>query len=1720
MAVKAIDTKIAVVGVSCRFPGSFDPESYWESLANQEDSVVEVPESRWPVSEYYSETPHKNRSVSKWAGLVDGFDRFDASYFKILPREAELMDPQQRVCLELAVSCIEDAGYGVQDVKGSNLGVYLGVCNFDYKERLEKCLGDIQGHLSTGTYTALIPNRVSYFLDAKGPSVPVDTACSSSLVALSLAMQSIQNGECESALVGGVSYLFSHTYFVAFSQAGMLSPTGKCRTFDESADGYVRGEGAGMVLLKPLEKALADRDQVYGVIDSVAINHGGSVSTITSPSPYAQANVVKAAMQKANVPASSITYIEAHGTGTPKGDPIEINALKRGFRAYAQETGESLQSGVCALSSAKTNIGHLEAAAGIAGLIKGLISIRKKHLLPLIHFESLNPRIALDDSPFRIVREIERWDVEGSVRRFGLSSFGFGGVNAHAIVSEHIGGTELHQDQPSEMGLFPFSASSKTALRSYAFLLAHFLKKNPSARECDCGYTLARRTSLSQRIVFSYSTRAELIQKLVACANGIDPEVIQDFSIKSLGKSALDWVRGGKKSIWEIFSDLRHHLIHVPPYPFDQREHFPADLLSEFAPQKKGTDKDCLVEIYTDDVRREPLNLDKMDSVARAPIVIALVNGEFEQKLKMRIDPSRLILVSGIPDEGSNWLGWYKSFYKTIQKLLGRTESSHCVLLSDHQQELVSTLYAHALSFDKEYGFPCAWYRWEGELGQSVEEVVVSLLGKSVDKTFCKHIRLDGLGNPILYEEAVRVRPIKLGVTKAVFNETKKPTILLTGGAGGIGQVLAQYLANTYNARIYLLGRRSEEQLPERSLLSTNGSLRYIQADCIHQESLQNAVDKILSEAGGIDVVLHGAGQIRDKSLFFKTEQDIEDVAAGKVLGCSILDSLTAELPLTHFVVFSSITGLLGNPGQTDYAAANRFLSEFVEKRNRKTSVGERSGRAVAIHWPYWRDGGMQIDEALVAMLRETTGTEPLENEQGIAILEYALSKSVSQLCVTAGSKRSIEHALCGIELKQGNASAVSPSSTIDTVVAVVSEVSGLNVDAIDHEVRLSDIGIDSIAMQGIARELSQQFDVSVTSVTLSKYPSAKEIARYILSLSEDNTRQNELIDEKLGERKRRAERKQENGESCQEVGGCSIVGMSLKVSGSSEWREGWSYLSDKSVWPQSYPEERWSLLPAALKKGFKREKLRGYFLDSAFAFDNKFFGISRREAMLMDPQHRLLIEAVWSAITDAGYSPEEFSKRPTAVFVCLDATDYTVVAGHDAKIDEFTVFASASYLSANRLSHIFNLQGPSETVNVACASVYSAVDRAKFLIDSGVVEQAIVAAAQINLLPSRFEMLAQRQLISSDEVVAPFDESARGFLRSEGVGCLVLKNKSLAVEDHDEILANILSTATSHNGKNSSLTTPSALTNYSVIDAAFRKVSADPCRLRYVEAHGTASSVGDVSETDAILEFFDTRRVQDSCAVSSMKSNIGHLEVCSGIAAFARSILAIQRKQVPGIPEFETLNKSIDGRRLSIQNIPQDLPDPENVLVGLLAYGLGGVSSFVLLDPSSSFKEEGERARRDSDGKYQKSHWILLSADTEPSLERYVTTFLTDIERYQDQTEIGVLASTLRFHRSHRIHRLAVLASSFDQLQDNLIGYLSGEPHDRIFVSHPNKECRIDSSARSELPAYVVDWLDGLTKDSENVGKGPRCFWPQYPFDQKNRHFIAESKDRKEMAN
>jgi len=527
---------IAIVGMACRFPGAANLRDYWELLCTGREAIREIPPDRWDAETYYdSDFDAPGKMATRWGAFLDGVDQFDPQFFGITPREAARMDPQQRLLLEVAWEAFENAGLAADAMRGSATGVFVGIGGSDYAKlpgHVDPSLSYIDAHVGTGNALSIAANRISYVFDLRGPSLAVDTACSSALVGIHLAVECLRNRQCDAALAGGVNLILSPEVTVAFSKARMLSPDGHCRPFDARANGYVRGEGCGLVVLKRLADAVRDGDRVLAVIRGSAINQDGRTSGITAPNSRSQVAVIIAALAQAERIPVQVGYIEAHGTGTPLGDPIEVQALAEVFRRTASEEIP------CRVASVKSCVGHLETASGVAGLIKVVLMLQHGKIPPQPHLAELNPHLDTAGSRLEIVREAVEWPQGQEPRLAGVSSFGFGGTNAHLVIEDAPPAEARPRSQVPERPahLLALSAKTPAALRELAGRYLHFLDEHPQLPLADVCYTAnAGRSHHPCREIFRAADHEELRKRLDEFLH--NENTTQDSSVTSPPRS-------------------------------------------------------------------------------------------------------------------------------------------------------------------------------------------------------------------------------------------------------------------------------------------------------------------------------------------------------------------------------------------------------------------------------------------------------------------------------------------------------------------------------------------------------------------------------------------------------------------------------------------------------------------------------------------------------------------------------------------------------------------------------------------------------------------------------------------------------------------------------------------------------------------------------------------------------------------------------------------------------------------------------------------------------------------------------------------------------------------------------------------------------------------------------------------------------------------------------
>jgi len=583
---------IAIIGMAGQFPQARNVEEFWRNIAQGRDCISEVLPKRWDNKAYYEPgAPVSGKTNSRWMGALEDYDLFDPLFFNISPTEAASMDPQQRLFLQACWHGIEHAGYSARLLSGSRCGVFVGCADSDYLHLAPDLRTTAQGF--TGSANSILAGRVAYFLNLQGPCLSIDTACSSSLVALAYACDSLTAGDSDLALAGGVAVMASPEMHIKTAQAGMLSPDGRCFTFDQRANGFVPGEAVGVVVLKRLADAQRDDDIIHGVIEGWGVNQDGKTNGITAPNPQSQTRLQQYVYDKYGIDPAGIQLVEAHGTGTKLGDPIEVEGLKGAFGKYTQKAG------FCALGSVKSNIGHCLAAAGIAGFIKTVLALEHRQLPPTLHFERLNEHISLEGSPFYVNDRLQDWEIDdGQRRRAAISSFGFSGTNVHLVAGEYARpATPVTRAIPPSV-IVPLSARTSEQLEQKARDLLEYIHRAGSSVDLlDLAYTLqVGREAMEERVGVLASTLEQLTQRLHAYVEGTQPadgvrvgqvqrskERISLLSEDAETREILleKWIAGGRLAklldLWvsglemdwnRLYADSKPRRISLPLYPF------------------------------------------------------------------------------------------------------------------------------------------------------------------------------------------------------------------------------------------------------------------------------------------------------------------------------------------------------------------------------------------------------------------------------------------------------------------------------------------------------------------------------------------------------------------------------------------------------------------------------------------------------------------------------------------------------------------------------------------------------------------------------------------------------------------------------------------------------------------------------------------------------------------------------------------------------------------------------------------------------------------------------------------------------------------------------------------------------------------------------------------------------------------------------------------------
>ena len=1668
----AVRPEIAVIGMACRFAHAKTLDEFWSNLAAGRDCIDEVPAGRWDLARYYQPgeaTPGK--TYSKWLGMLDRHDCFDAGFFRISPREARAMDPQQRVFLEVCWHAIEHAGYAPKALAGSRCGVFAGCAAGDYHLLFPR--EQLSGPGFMGAAPSILAARIAYLLDLQGPSLAIDTACSSSLVAIASACDSLVAGTSDLALAGGVNVLSGPAMHIMTSQMGMLSPHGRCYTFDERADGIALGEGAGVVVLKRLADAQRDNDCIYGVVQGWGVNQDGKTNGITAPNADSQTRLQRQVYERFGIDPAGIGLVEAHGTGTALGDPVEVAALKASFAHYTQ------RANFCALSSVKSNIGHCLAAAGVSGFIKALLAIRHGQVPPAAHFRQINPHIGLQDSPFFVSDTLRAWPRDGTApRRAAVNSFGFSGTNAHAVIAEYQGPPE--PVAPTQDVLVPLSAGTSGQLVRKARDLLAFLSADelPASGLARVAYTLqVGREVMNERVAFVAASFDDLQAKLRVFIGRADtssaaPEGVYradaathrdtlrvlgedaDFQTlvgKWIGQRALPkladlWVKGLDLDWAGFHTHGTPQRIGLPLYPFAQERHWfedeaalvgaagsaagPADLpasVAALAVQQQGAA-----------AQTEPAAPARQSEYAQPTSAPSI--GLLKQQLQSSLAQALLLQPADIDTN--------KPFIE-----LGLDS-----IVGVEWVKALNRQYGLTLSATRIYDYPSV-------------AVLAGFIAGQLGAPAASHERSDAgahaeAAQPLAHpaqEPHVTARLLESGTPRTAFE---------------FAFAFAPKHASPYRD-LYFYSSHCDGDFDADGECTVRLRISPDSNVCLREHVVFG--EHLFPADAFIELVCSAF-----RTYFDGPAARLEHIGiASPLVGvpgsdCHVKVVFRRSGAALQFFVRSSVApngaderlhmqGFI--TAQPDIPPQGPVQSGFaVERTLARAQILTNSGSCYA-----------PLASLAFGATQATGEIQPVGEPSGFLVGPFAL---YGGLCTV------INYAayLSGVRF------GVSSDAFLPYQIGAIAARRVLDGRAYHCHARLR-----------MLEPNAAEFDFDIVD----------ETGECVLTVESISLR-------RVAGPALRTQAAPRPGDDRNKV---AVIGMACRYPQSPDTDALWRNLEQGVDCVGEIPAGRWPddsdwFHPDTRHPGTSYSKWAG-LLERIDTFDPLFFGISPAEAGLMDPQQRIFIEECWKAIENAGYAPGALSGSACGVYVGCSTGDYGRVLQREGQDKEGAAFmGTSSAILAARISYLLNLKGPAIALDTACSSSLLAVHLACESIRSG--ENTLALAGGVNLLatPAGHILTSQVGMPSPDGRCAPFDANANGIVFSEGCGVLVLKSLSQALADNDEILGVIDASGTNQDGKTNGMTAPSSAAQEQLLNQVYRRFGIDPCRIGYVEAHGTGTPLGDPIEAAALGAAFSAYGVATGqCALGSVKGNLGHTGFAAGVAGLIKVLLCIRhRKLVPSI-HYRAPNPHIDfaASPFFVNTACREWDCDGARVAAVSSFGFSGTNAHVVV--AEYVRADEPRPVHEPATAPPQQHALPLSARSEPQLRAQAAGLLAYLKDAAQPPDLSRVAYTLQVGRDGMAHRVAFAAASVAQLTGQLRAYLDGasrEPGVYRGPSAPDADALglfADDGMRRLLDEWLREhrlekllnlWVRGIDFDWKalHVGRAPRPLaLPAYPF-------------------
>ncbi len=1635
-AADDIADDIAIVGIGCRFPEDIrDLGALWRVFLEGVNMTGEIPADRWGPQFQHPDPRRPGTTYCPKGAFLDDVDKFDADFFGIAPREARELDPQQRLLLETSWAAMEDSGIPRQSWEGSRTGVFTGVLAMDYAVLHAKTagVGSINPYYASGKEFSFGAGRIAYTFGLHGPCLMLNTACSSSLMAVHLGCQSLRNGECDAALAGGVNLMLAPELSVFMSKIDALSPTGVCRPFDTAADGVVRGEGCAVVVLKRYTDAVADRDRIWAVVKGSAVNHDGRSAGLTAPNAAAQQMLLRSALDNARVDPADIDYVEAHCTGTPLGDPLEVSALTAAIGS-AREPDRPLLVG-----SHKANFGHLDSAAGILGLLKGVLVARHGVVPPQIHLNEPTAAVDWEHSGIRV--PTAPTPLRGPVPRIvGVNAFGLSGTNAHVVLTSPPASLTEAATEPRAGGS---AAGEATAGGSAA--------GEPTAGEPTAGEATAAEPRATEPTAAEPTASRAAIPVLVV--SGPTP-----MALASQAAAYRDRFRDSDPA--EL-----------------------SDLLYSASVRRTHHDYRLAVVGQTAADLAEAID---------AHLAGQAGNGTAVGDTLGR--PARIVHV--FSGQGSQWPGMGMELYRTeplVRETIGECDSlireiAGWSVLEEigrtKRSRLMETQIAQPTVFALQLALTRLWTSWglapDAVLGHSMGEIAAACVAGAIGVPDATRLivhrgrlmqQATGSGRMTAVElpaEEVRAALESRGGDVCVATVNGPRSVVIAGGpepmewavtrlqgAGATCMPLGvDYAFHSPAVRKY--GDELEEvvadltpAVPALPLLSSVDpeaeepitDAAYWGRNVRDAVLFWPAVDRLLAKEDAVFVEIgpHPTLTRPLRAALAHRERSglaVSSLARGKSAPETLAAGLASLYPVGIPVNWTAVHGAgrryVGLPPLR--LAGDSYWLAGVERGRQGGSLG--AGRLHAEVRLFDDEGRLVAEVGGVAEDAERHGTK-------------AAGGSAAQPAVSAGpgggdraqaAPGRADRAQPAPGHAQPAPGRVGRAQAADMVSAAVAEILGHEPAKRISRVRgFYELGLDSFTVVELIKRLQADFGVELEASAGIEHPTIDRMADHLVAAAAAQAAEEPQAEAPAvvaGETATRRDLREPDGRPEP----IAIVGMSCRLPGASNLHEYWTLLCDGVDATRDVPETRWDaeemLADGQVGPGTAVTR-RGAFLDGIDQFDNAFFRVSAREARSMDPQQRLFLEVAWEALEDAGLSADSLRGGKTGLFVGMNTTDYQeLVTRHADNVDLYYGTGNSFSGTAGRLSYFLDVRGPSLAVDTACSSSLVAVHLACQSLRTGECGVALAGGSNVMVTPTVYLAMSAAGALAPDGRCKTFAAAADGYGRGEGAGTVVLKTLSRALADGDRVYAVIKGSAVNHNGASGGLTVPSAEAQEEVIKAAMAQGGVANEAVDYVEAHGTGTSLGDAVELAALDRALGAGRPGNPLLVGSVKTNIGHLEAAAGVAGLIKTVLALRHGEIPAHLHFEEPTGQVAWDKIAVKVAGQRTPWPESPggrprVAGVSAFGFTGTNSHVVLTgPPASEPPESPPTR-------QRAFALAVSGASEPALHGAAQRLRTHLETLDGGAVSDVCHSSAR--RAHLEHRLVVVGESRAELLERL---------------------------------------------------------------------------------